>query len=106
MNPQIISASPLLRDCAQGVTRARVDGCVGHAIEFPLICPIHMSMLNQHSTDVDSIEGRTILKLKIRILPFVWLLYIVAFLDRINIGFAALTMNKELAITSQRMPHL
>ena len=49
-----------------------------------------------------SIEARTIRKLRIRILPFVFLLYIVAFLDRINIGFAALTMNKELAITSQQ----
>ena len=49
-----------------------------------------------------SIEARTNRKLKVRILPFVWLLYIVAFLDRINIGFAALTMNKELAITSQQ----
>ncbi len=65
-----------------------------------------MSMLNEHSTGVDSVEGRTILKLKIRILPFVWLLYIVAFLDRINIGFAALTMNKELAITSQQFGFL
>ena len=31
-----------------------------------------------------------------------FLLYIVAFLDRINIGFAALTMNKELAITGRQ----
>src|SRR3989475_5160086 len=37
-----------------------------------------------------------------RIIPFVFLLYIISFLDRINIGFAALTMNKELAITSQQ----
>jgi ACS family tartrate transporter-like MFS transporter len=49
-----------------------------------------------------SIEGRTIRKLRIRILPFIFLLYIVAYLDRINIGFAALTMNKELGITSQQ----
>jgi len=43
-----------------------------------------------------SLEAGTIFKLKVRILPFVWLLYIVvAFLDRINIGFAALTMNNE-----------
>jgi ACS family tartrate transporter-like MFS transporter len=27
---------------------------------------------------------------------------VVAFIDRINIGFAALTMNKEMAITSQQ----
>jgi ACS family tartrate transporter-like MFS transporter len=48
----------------------------------------------------DSIETKTIRKLRIRILPFVFLLYVIAYLDRINIGFAALTMNKELAITS------
>jgi ACS family tartrate transporter-like MFS transporter len=49
-----------------------------------------------------SIETRTIRKLRIRILPFVFLLFVVALLDRVNIGFAALTMNKELAITSQQ----
>ena len=47
-------------------------------------------------------ETKTIRKVQIRIIPFIFLLYIVGFLDRINIGFAALTMNKELAITSQQ----
>ena len=47
-------------------------------------------------------EAKTIRKMQIRIIPFIFLLYIVGFLDRINIGFAALTMNKELAITSQQ----
>jgi sugar phosphate permease len=50
----------------------------------------------------DSIERRTIRKLQIRLLPLLFLLYVVAFVDRINIAFAALTMNKELAITSQQ----
>ena len=49
-----------------------------------------------------SLERRTIRKLQIRLLPFLFLLYVVAFLDRINIGFAALTMNKELAITTEQ----
>src|SRR5713101_7614498 len=49
-----------------------------------------------------SIEARTIWKVRIRILPFIFLVYIICFLDRINIGFAALTMNKELAITSEQ----
>ncbi len=49
-----------------------------------------------------SIETRTVHKLRIRIIPFLFLLYIVAYLDRINIGFAALTMNKQLAITSRQ----
>src|SRR6266436_4677439 len=49
-----------------------------------------------------SIETKTIQKVRLRILPFVFLLYVVSYLDRINIGFAALTMNKELGITSQQ----
>jgi len=49
-----------------------------------------------------SIETTTIQKLRIRIIPYIFVLYVVAFVDRINIGFAALTMNKELAITSQQ----
>jgi MFS transporter, ACS family, tartrate transporter len=49
-----------------------------------------------------SIETKTIQKVRLRILPFVFLLYVVSYLDRINIGFAALTMNKELGITNQQ----
>ena len=48
-----------------------------------------------------TIETRTIRKLQSRIIPFVFVLFVISFLDRINIGFAALTMNRELAITSQ-----
>jgi MFS transporter, ACS family, tartrate transporter len=48
------------------------------------------------------IEAATIRKLRIRLLPFLFALYVVAFIDRINLGFAALTMNRELAITSQQ----
>jgi MFS transporter, ACS family, tartrate transporter len=47
-------------------------------------------------------EAKTIHKVRLRIIPFVFVLYIISFLDRINIGFAALTMNKELAITSKQ----
>ena len=50
----------------------------------------------------DLIEEATIRKLRIRLLPFLFALYVVAFIDRINVGFAALTMNRELAITSQQ----
>src|SRR6202790_3134173 len=49
-----------------------------------------------------SIEMKTVRKLQARIVPLLFLLYMVAYLDRINIGFAALTMNKELAISSQQ----
>jgi MFS transporter, ACS family, tartrate transporter len=47
--------------------------------------------------------GRTtIRKPQTHIIPFVFVLFVINFVDRINIGFAALTMNKELAITSQQ----
>ena len=53
-------------------------------------------------SDARSSEARTIRKIQIRLLPFLFLLYVVAFLDRINIGFAALTMNQELGISSEQ----
>src|ERR1700751_6267591 len=49
-----------------------------------------------------TIEATTIRKLRTHILPFVFVLFVINFVDRINIGFAALTMNRELAITSQQ----
>ncbi len=48
------------------------------------------------------VERTTIHKLRTKILPFVFILFFVAYLDRINIGFAALTMNRDLGITSQQ----
>lgn len=38
-------------------------------------------------------------KISRRLVPFLILLYLVAFLDRVNISFAALTMNRDLAIS-------
>ncbi len=49
-----------------------------------------------------AIGTKTIQKLRLRILPFVLLLFVVALIDRNNVGFAALTMNRELAITSRQ----
>src|SRR5215470_14385979 len=48
------------------------------------------------------IEARTIRKASARIIPFVFVLFVINYVDRVNIGFAALTMNKDLAITSQQ----
>ena len=42
---------------------------------------------------VSDVEVRTLHKLRRRIIPLLVLLYVVAYVDRINIGFAALTMN-------------
>jgi len=48
------------------------------------------------------IEAKTVRKIQVRLLPFLFILYIVAVLDRVNVGFAALTMNKQLAISAQQ----
>jgi ACS family tartrate transporter-like MFS transporter len=36
-----------------------------------------------------------------RLIPFLILCFFIAFLDRVNVGFAALTMNKELGLTAE-----
>ena len=58
--------------------------------------------MGKEATTGAAIEVRTMWKLQIRLIPFLFALYVIAFVDRINLGFAALTMNRELAITSQQ----
>jgi MFS family permease len=58
--------------------------------------------MSSPSVASNSIEAPTIQKLRIRLLPFLLVLFVLAFIDRINLGFAALTMNRELGITSQQ----
>jgi MFS transporter, ACS family, tartrate transporter len=48
----------------------------------------------------ESVETRTIRKLYRRLLPFTFILYFICYLDRVNVGFAALTMNKDLGFTA------
>ena len=42
----------------------------------------------------------TIAKVRRRLIPFLFLLYIVSYLDRINVGFAALQMNAALGLSA------
>jgi ACS family tartrate transporter-like MFS transporter len=49
---------------------------------------------------VRSLEQITMRKVYLRILPFAALTYFFCYLDRINVGFAALTMNKEIGLDS------
>ena len=48
----------------------------------------------------EALGHQAILKVSRRLLPFIVLLYFVNFLDRINLGFAALTMNKDLGLSA------
>jgi MFS transporter, ACS family, tartrate transporter len=47
-----------------------------------------------------SLEQVTMRRVAWRLIPFICLLYFIAFIDRVNIGFAALTMNKDLGFSS------
>jgi D-galactonate transporter len=49
---------------------------------------------------MDAMEARVMSKVTRRLLPFLILCYFVAYLDRVNVGFAALPMNKDLALTA------
>lgn len=42
------------------------------------------------------------IKVRRHLLPLLFVLYVVAYLDRINVGFAALDMNRELALSSEQ----
>jgi ACS family tartrate transporter-like MFS transporter len=45
------------------------------------------------------LETQVIRKVTMRIIPFIMLLYFMNFLDRVNAGFAALSMNKAIGLT-------
>src|SRR5260221_3391445 len=45
------------------------------------------------------VEIRTIAKVSKRLVPFLIVCYFVAYLDRVNVGFAALTMNQDLGLS-------
>ena len=46
-----------------------------------------------------ALEIRTIAKVSRRLVPFLIICYFVAYLDRVNVGFAALTMNQDLGLS-------
>ncbi len=55
----------------------------------------HFSLAPKTSIDAPSL----LKKLRWRLLPFLFLLYVVAYLDRINVGFAALQMKAQLGFS-------
>src|ERR1700727_1115154 len=48
---------------------------------------------------MNAVEIRTIAKVSRRLVPFMIVCYFVAYLDRVNVCFAALTMNKDLGLS-------
>jgi ACS family tartrate transporter-like MFS transporter len=48
----------------------------------------------------DQIAESALRKVRWRLIPFLFLLYIVAYLDRVNVGFAAIDMNRDLGFSA------
>ena len=48
---------------------------------------------------MDAVEVRTIAKVSKRLVPFLIVCYFIAYLDRVNVSFAALTMNQDLGLS-------
>ena len=50
-------------------------------------------------TSAPPLERRATRHITLRLIPFMFVLYIVAYLDRVNVGFAALQMNADLQLS-------
>jgi len=49
---------------------------------------------------VTDLEASALKKVRNRLIPFVGLLYFAAFIDRVNVGFAAAQMNRDLGFSA------
>src|SRR5215210_239334 len=58
--------------------------------------PPSSRIMAPHTVD----ESAVLRKVTLRLIPFMALLYLVAFLDRVNVGFAALTMNQDVGLSA------
>jgi MFS transporter, ACS family, tartrate transporter len=56
--------------------------------------------VQSRSTEPPDVASVTLRKVTRRLVPFLFLLYIVAWVDRVNVGFAALQMNSDLGFSS------
>jgi len=52
-------------------------------------------------TGLDAAERAIVAKVARRLIPFLAVLYFVSFLDRVNVGFAALTMNQDIGLDAR-----
>jgi len=60
----------------------------------------HFRELRGKGTLMDTIEQRTMVKVAWRLLPLIVVIYFVAYIDRTNVGFAAISMNRDLGFSA------
>ena len=57
-------------------------------------------MLSMEVNTGPAVQRRTMVKVAWRLIPLIVVSYLVAYIDRSNVAFAALTMNKDLGFSS------
>jgi ACS family tartrate transporter-like MFS transporter len=60
-----------------------------------------MSAHTTNMADLSEVESSTIRLIRNRCIPILTLAFIVSFIDRVNVGFAAITANKDLGLSPQ-----
>jgi sugar phosphate permease len=63
--------------------------------------PAHAADQRPSSAAIDPLEKETMRRVTRRLVPLLMAGYFAAYLDRVNVGFAALTMNKSLGLTAE-----
>ena len=58
-------------------------------------------MATARAIETETAAGSTIARLNLKLIPFLMLLYLVAYIDRANISVAALRMNADLGLTAR-----
>ena len=58
-------------------------------------------MVSSVAAAVDPIETETMRRVTRRLIPLLMASYFAAYLDRVTVGFAALTMNKSLGFSAE-----
>jgi ACS family tartrate transporter-like MFS transporter len=58
-------------------------------------------MATTSTVPISSLGQRTVRRISMRLLPYLFILYIISFLDRVNVGFAGLEMTRDLAFSDR-----
>src|ERR1700759_1974094 len=59
-----------------------------------------MSQIKREDVMSDAVEQPTMRKVYLRLLPLTAIMYFLCYIDRINVSFAALTMNQDIGLTA------
>src|SRR5512143_3083293 len=73
---------------------------ISSAPPSPITSPVRSSPSAAGSDSESALERETMRRVSLRLIPFVFVLYIFNFLDRSNVGLAALQMNRDLGVST------